>query len=52
MKRLRGVGPALLGCAGLAAITAGVYELAGEGWALVAGGIAGLALAIDWRAAE
>jgi hypothetical protein len=29
-----------------------VYELVGLGYALVAGGVAAVAVAIDWRAAE
>ena len=35
----------------LAAITAGVYDLAGVGWSLIAGGISGVAYAaaLDYR---
>ena len=51
MKKITGVGPVLMACAGLGAVTAGVYELVGLGWALVSGGLSAVLVAIDWRAA-
>lgn len=37
---------------GLALIVAGVFVLVGEGWALIAAGLALVALVVDWRAGE
>jgi hypothetical protein len=51
LGHLTGAGPVLLACVGLGSVTAGVYELVGTGWALVAGGVGAVLVAIDWRAA-
>jgi len=51
LGRLTGTGPVLLALTGLGAITAGVYELVGLGFALITAGVGVVLVAIDWRAA-
>lgn len=44
--------PSVVALLGLALIVAGVLVLVGDGWALIAAGLALVGLVVDWRASE